>query len=140
MKEFTLTEYEKMGGLLFIGGEFYEELEEYIEDEFFCDNEKHQKEAIDSIYVIGELPIIYGVQQMLIGLDVEDIKEILEEHDYAYEGYKVSDEAEQYIEKFAKNFNEKYAEYSYVPSCDIVIIPTLNELAEICTRLREKRG
>lgn len=130
-KKISLEEYQKAGkDWLYIDREFYEGLDNYIEyiTNFLCEEELEDY----------EIPVIYGADYEKVELDAEDIIGMLESHSVRYSDCAPDEAAVGFIVAFVKEYNEKYAEMSLVPSKDTIIELTEEEKAEIRTAVYER--
>lgn len=132
MEKYTLTEYEKTGKPLYIKDEFRMDIEEYLEQNWLFTGD------ITPLTKGYELPTIYGTDQETIGLDAEDLLTTLEEHDAAYDGYEVNEEARLFINNFVEDFNKNYADHSYAANKEIIIEPTEAELEEVINIVKKR--
>lgn len=65
---------------------------------------------------------IYGCYETKLGLVPEQVEALMEESDYAYEDFELSDAACRDIKAFCESFNEKYAETVYFPNWSVGVV------------------
>lgn len=118
-KIYTLEEYEATGNMIFVNGDFYEDFRSFLEIKVAT----LRIEEIEK-YKFSQ---IYATTRETIGFEKEDLITILEEHDLAYEDYEVSDTAKDFIQEFVNTFNAKYADCSYFPNTERIILLSKDE-------------
>lgn len=65
---------------------------------------------------------VYGCYETKLGLVPEQVEALMEESDYAYEDFELSDAACRDIKAFCESFNEKYAETVYFPNWSVGVV------------------
>lgn len=65
---------------------------------------------------------VYGCYETKLGLAPEQVEALMEESDYAYEDFELSDAACRDIKAFCESFNEKYAETVYFPNWSVGVV------------------
>lgn len=97
-------------------------LDEYHGKGFFVEGEYYQTpgEIIDEF---GEWPYeVYGSYEDAIVLRTDDIAELLEDSEFAYEDYEISGKPYASIKEFCDTWNDKFSERSYSADYHIGII------------------
>lgn len=64
----------------------------------------------------------YGCYETKLGLVPEQVEALMEESEYAYEDFELSDAARCDIKAFCESFNEKYAETVYFPNWSVGVV------------------
>ena len=65
---------------------------------------------------------VYGCYETKLGLVPEQVEALMEESEYAYEDFELSDAARCDIKAFCESFNEKYAETVYFPNWSVGVV------------------
>ena len=65
---------------------------------------------------------VYGCYETKLGLAPEQVEALMEESEYAYEDFELSDAARCDIKAFCESFNEKYAETVYFPNWSVGVV------------------
>ena len=65
---------------------------------------------------------VYGCYETKLGLVPEQVEALMEESDYVYEDFELSDAACRDIKAFCESFNEKYAETVYFPNWSVGVV------------------
>lgn len=87
------------------------------------------EEMVDALFAEESIPApefpaggVYGCYETKLGLVPEQVEALMEESDYAYEDFELSDAACRDIKAFCEAFNEKHAETVYFPNWSVGVV------------------